>query len=161
MANFKFRMEPLIKLRKMRQEQAERELSQRLSQMMTHKRQIESLEQQIQNYYQQMRDQHTGEIQISGLIADRRYLNHLHQIRHHQLAAMAKSSQLVDKARRQLAEAKKQTDIMQKLKERMFQRFQKEESRRETILLDDLVNAKAAWMTQKMQTGDEIYEDHI
>ncbi len=162
MARFEFRMEPLLKLRKMRQEQSERELAQRLAKMMSDQRQVEALERQILDQYQQIRDQYqAGDIQIMELIADRRYLNQLHQVRHHQLSVLAKSSQLVDKARKHLAEAKKQTDVMQKLKERTYQRFRKEELRRETIALDDLANAKAAWMAQKSQVGEETNEDAV
>jgi len=162
MARFEFRMEPLLKLRKMRQEQSERELAQRLAKMMSDQRQVEALERQILDQYQQIRDQYqAGDIQIMELIADRRYLNQLHQVRHHQLSVLAKSSQLADKARKHLAEAKKQTDVMQKLKERTYQRFRKEELRRETIALDDLANAKAAWMAQKSQVGEETNEDAV
>jgi len=162
MARFEFRMEPLLKLRKMRQEQSERELAQRLAKMMSDQRQGEALERQILDQYQQIRDQYqAGDIQIMELIADRRYLNQLHQVRHHQLSVLAKSSQLADKARKHLAEAKKQTDVMQKLKERTYQRFRKEELRRETIALDDLANAKAAWMAQKSQVGEETNEDAV
>ncbi|MFA5865089.1 MAG: flagellar export protein FliJ [Phycisphaerae bacterium] len=150
MARFEFRMEPLLKLRKMKQEQAERELAVRLTQFMQHRRQVEKIEHQVVEFYQQFRTQHTmGEIRIGGLIADRRYLNHLHQLRHHQLAALARNQQLVDQARKQIAEAKKQTDMMIKLKERMLERFNKEQRKRETIELDDLANAKSAWMMHK------------
>jgi flagellar protein FliJ len=156
MARFEFRLEPLLKLRKMRQEQAERDLAQRLSQVIGHRRQVEQIERQILGCYQEIRDRHTlGEIRITGLIADRRYLNHLHQLRHHELAALAKSQQLADQARRQLAEKKKQTDIMKKLKERMNERFRTEQNRRETRELDDLANAKAAWrLHQDVRTNE-------
>jgi flagellar protein FliJ len=150
MANFKFRMEPLLKLRKMRQEQSERELAQRLSQFLSHRRKIENIDAQILDSYHQFRDQHSaGEIRITGLIADRRYINHLHQVRHHELTVLAKYQQLVDQARTQLAETKKQTDIMVKLKERTLQQFKKDLARRETIELDDLANAKSGWLAQQ------------
>ncbi len=155
MGKFEFRMEPLLKLRKMRQEQAERELAQRLNQFLSHRRQVEKIEGQILDFYRQFRSQHSaGEIRITGLIADRRYLNHLHQLRHHELAVLAKYQQLVDQARKQLAEAKKQTDIMAKLKERMLQRFKKDLARRETLELDDLANAKVAWLAQQVPVGE-------
>jgi flagellar FliJ protein len=155
MGKFEFRMEPLLKLRKMRQEQSERELAQRLSQFLNHRRQVEKIEGQIMDFYQQFRSQHSaGDILITGLIADRRYLNHLHQLRHHELAVLTKYQQLTDQARKQLAEAKKQTDIMVKLKERMLQRFKKDMARLETLELDDLANAKVAWLAQQVPVGE-------
>lgn len=150
MAKFEFRLEPLLKLRKMRQEQSERELAQRLKQFLDHRRKIDQIEGQISDFYNQFRTQHSaGEIRIGGLIADRRYLNHLHQVRHHELAVLAKYQQLVDQARVQLAETKKQTDVMIKLKERMHSQYKKDLAKRETIELDDLVNAKEAWLAQQ------------
>jgi flagellar export protein FliJ len=138
----------------MRQEQSERELAQRLSQFLSHRRKIENIDAQILDFYNQFRNQHSaGEIRITGLIADRRYLNQLHQVRHHELAVLAKHQQLVDQARKQLAESKKQTDIMVKLKERMLQQFKKDAARRETIELDDLANAKSAWTAQQTAVG--------
>jgi len=155
MARFEFRLEALLKLRKMRQEQAERELAQRLSQLRVHERRTAELEGQIADFYGEIRGhQGTGEIRISGLIADRRYLNQLHQLRLHEQAAAARGRQLADQARRQLADRKQQTDIMKKLKERMRQRFQKEVLRREMIALDDLANAKTAWRMQQ-EAGHE------
>jgi flagellar export protein FliJ len=150
MARFEFKFEALMKLRKMKQEQTERELAQRLSQHQSHLQQIEKIHGQIGEYYNQIRQSRlTGQIQVSGLIADRRYLNQLHGMKLHQIAAIAKSQQLVDAARSKVAQAKKQTDIMIKLKERMLQQYQKELNKRETIELDDLANAKAAWQRQR------------
>jgi flagellar protein FliJ len=155
MGKFEFRLEPLLKLRKMRQEQSERELAQRISQFLHHRRQADAIEGQIVDYYRQIRRQHAaGEIQITGLIADRRYLNQLHHLRHQELTAVAKHQQLVDQARRQVAEAKKQTDMMSTLKDKMRQRFQKELNRRQTIDLDDLTNAKVAWTLQREGRGE-------
>jgi flagellar export protein FliJ len=150
MARFEFKFEALLKLRKMKQEQTERELGQRLSQHQHHLQQIEKIHGQIGEHYEQIRQSRlTGEIQVSGLIADRRYLNQLHALKLHQIAAIAKSQQLVDAARSKVAQAKKQTDIMIKLKERMLQQYQKELNKRETIELDDMANAKAAWLRQR------------
>ncbi len=155
MGKFEFRMEPLLKLRKMRQEQSERELAQRLSQLLTHRRQIEKIDGQILDSYQEFRNRHSaGEIRITGLIADRRYINQLHQLRHHEVTVLAKYQKLVDQARMQLAEAKKQTDIMAKLKDQMSQRFKKDLARRETIELDDLANAKSAWLALQVPAGE-------
>jgi len=162
MAKFSFKFEPILKLRKMRLEQCERELAQRLSQFLHHRRQADQIKTQILDFYQRIRSQQIpGEVRIINLMADRRYLNHLHQLHHHQLSAVAKSQQLVDQARRLVAEAKKQNDIMVKLKEHMLQRYRKDMQRRETIELDDLANAKVAWQSQKEMKEALDYENAI
>jgi flagellar FliJ protein len=150
MARFEFKMEALLKLRLMKQQQCERDLAQRVSQLIGHQKQKETIEGQISDYYLQIRSSHLqGDIEISGLIADRRYLNHLHALKLHQIMAISKSQRMVDQARKILAEAKKQTDIMEKLKEKMFIKFKKEMAKKEIIELDDLANSKTAWMMQQ------------
>ncbi|NLE28316.1 MAG: flagellar export protein FliJ [Phycisphaerae bacterium] len=150
MAKFEFKFEALYKLRKMKQEQTERELAQRLNLHHQHLLQVEKINAQIDEHYNQIRQSRlVGNIQITGLIADRRYLNQLHAMKLHQIASLAKSRQLVDTARSKVAQAKKQTDIMTKLKEKMLQQYQKEMLKRETIELDDLANAKAAWQRRR------------
>jgi flagellar export protein FliJ len=157
MAKFEFQFEALLKLRKMKQEQTERELAQRLSQYQLHLTQVEKIHGQITEHYNQIRrSQITGEIEVSGLIADRRYLNQLHAMRLHELTVLAKNKQLVDNARGKVAQAKKQTDIMAKLKEHRLKEYWKEIDKRETVELDDLANARAAWQRRRIADGNEI-----
>lgn len=163
MAGFEFRLEPLLKLRKMRQEQVERELAQRLSVLLEHQRQVASLDDQIVDfYYQVRRSQTSGVIQVTGLLADRRYLNHLHRLRDVERAAVTSHQERVDQTRRKLAEAKKQTDMMEKLKEHQRSRFWKEVQRKETIELDDLTTAKTAWQYQLASSQEAwTHEDAV
>jgi flagellar biosynthesis chaperone FliJ len=132
MAGFDFKFEALLKLRKMKQDQCERNLADR-----------------TQKFLQ-------AEIEVGGLLADRRYLAHLQQIRMQQRTNLTRSEQQVNHARKQLAEAKKQTDIMDKLRERAFEKYRKEIQKRETIELDDLANGKAAWQRQQTRVWEGV-----
>jgi flagellar FliJ protein len=150
MAKFDFKFEALLKLRKMKQDQCERNLAERTKLFLQSRKQVEQVQNQITSHYEEIRQhQLQPQIEVGGLLADRRYLAHLQQIRLHQISALARSQQLLNTARAQLAEAKKQTDIMAKLKEREKEKFRKELLKRETIELDDLANAKAAWQRQR------------
>jgi flagellar export protein FliJ len=150
MAKFDFKFEALLKLRKMKQDQCERELAERTGRFLQSRQHIDQLQGQISDFYGQVRENRLqGQIEVGGLIADRRYLNQLHQLQHHQLLVLAKAQQRVDQARLQLAETKKQTDIMAKLKERALEKHRKEQLKRETIELDDLANVKVAWQRQQ------------
>jgi len=150
MSKFDFKFEALLKLRKMKQDECERNLADRIQRLLQNRRQVELVQNQIDTYLDEIRNhQLKPEIEVGGLLADRRYLAHLHQIRLQQRANMTKSEQLVTLARRQLAEAKKQTDIMTKLREKAFDQYRKDMLKRETIELDDMPNGKAAWQMQK------------
>jgi flagellar FliJ protein len=149
MAAFRFRLEPILKLKKLRQEQMERKVAQCVGEMLKTRQQLDRLDGQIEQLYENIRRSGlVGPLQIGNLIGDRRYLNHLHRLRDHQRTLLAKTIHLVDQAKKGLAEAKKETDIMVKLKEQAHRRFMDERRRKETALLDDLANAKHAWQRQ-------------
>lgn len=149
-------MEAILKLRRMRQEQEERKVAQRVSQFTRARNRLTGVEGQIDGYYDTIRKSTTGEtsIQIDRLIGDRRYLNHLHQVRFSELQAIAKAQELLDKAKLKLAEAKKQTDIMEKVKDKARTRFDTEEQKKERLELDDLATSKFAWLRQTSAEGD-------
>ena len=150
MAGFKFRMEPLLKMRKLKQELSERELAKVLGELLHHQSQLENLERQLDLHYQQIRDQHLmGQIEIDAVIADRRYLNHLHSLRLNQQQMIGHISERVNQARSKLAQAKKQTDIMKKLKEHMYNKYMTEQNKQEIKQIDDLVNARIASKVQR------------
>ncbi|NLX05741.1 MAG: flagellar export protein FliJ [Phycisphaerae bacterium] len=153
MAAFKFRLEPILKLRKLRQEQQERKVAQRVALLVRARDQLAAVDQQIEQHYESIRQTDlVGTLSPDRLIGDRRYLNHLHVVRHTEMQSLAGAQKLVDEAKLELAEAKKQTDIMEKLKERTRERFMAELRRKETLALDDVATSKYAW---RRQMGDE------
>jgi flagellar FliJ protein len=157
MAGFDFKFEALLKLRKMKQDQCERNLADRTQKFLQNRRQVELVQDQIGAYLDEIRQhQLQAEIEVGGLLADRRYLAHLQQIRMQQRTNLTRSEQQVNHARKQLAEAKKQTDIMDKLRERAFEKYRKEIQKRETIELDDLANGKAAWQRQQTRVWEGV-----
>jgi len=150
MAGFKFRMEPLLKMRKLKQEMFERELSKILGELVRCQSQLDGLESQLAMHYEQIRKQHKGgEIDISNVIADRRYLNHLHILRMSQQQIINDVTENVNQARRKLSEAKKQTDIMKKLKEHRYKKYIVELNKQEIKETDDIVNARFASKIQR------------
>ncbi len=150
MAGFKFRMEPLLKMRKLKQELSERELAKVLAELLRHQSQLENLERQLDLHYQQIRSQHSsGQIEIESVIADRKYLNHLHSLRLNQQQMIGSVSERVKQARNRLAQAKKQTDIMKKLKEHLYGKYIAEQNKQEVKQVDDLVNARIAAKIQQ------------
>ena len=154
MSGFKFRMESLLKMRKLKQEMFERKLSKILAELMHYQNQLESIERQLSLHYDQIRSQNAEqEINIDSAIADRRYLNHLHTLRLSHRQMIGKINEDVNLARKQLAEAKKQTDIMKKLKEHMYKKFLAEMNKQEIKENDDIVNARYAAQIQKEKTS--------
>ena len=147
MAKFTFRLEPILKLRKLREQQSQRELAQRLNDLLSHQSQMSKLDTQISQHYDHLRHNRlVGRIEVSALMADRRYLNHLHTIQTRERETVAQAQAKVDQARAQLVETKKQTDIMSKLKEHLYHKHLKDVKRQETRELDDLAGVRTAWL---------------
>lgn len=154
MAKFKFRLEPILKMRKLRQNDTERIVAERIGHMLRARRQLGQVSRQIEQHYDTIRQAGlVGPIDMTALVGNRVYLNHLHQIRHTEIATLAQAQHHVDQAKKDLTEAKKQTDIMEKLRERAKFRFDRERQRAETVELDDLATAKYAWRQQTAGYG--------
>jgi len=149
-ARFKFRLEPILKVRKLRQEQREREVAEQVARLLRTRRELQTVSSQIEQQYEDIRESGlVGPLRVEAMVYSRQYLNHLHQLREGQLAALTNAERLVAQAKKELAEAKKQTDIMAKLKDRAEQRFLQEARRKETASLDDLANSRFAYLTQQ------------
>lgn len=149
-AKFKFIMEPILKMRQLREDQESRHTAQRVAQLLRAERDLDTVERRIKGHYANIRSAGLiGRLSVHALMGDRRHLNHLHQVHHTQLTRVAKARKLVDQARRELARAKRDTDTMSKLKERAYERYTKEQRRRETVMLDDIAASTFAWRRQK------------
>ncbi len=150
MAKFRFRLEPVLKLRKLRQEEKERQLAEVVRELTHYKHQKSQIESQIAEYYTQIRQKCSdGPIEISALIADRRFLNQLHITNTLQEKKITETEYKLNFARSELTQAKKQKDIMEKVKERFWEKFTEEEKKKEAKELDDVTNSKVGWLRQQ------------
>jgi len=139
MARFKFRLEPLLKIRRLEEDQAKRVVAARLRQIRQVQRRIESLQAALLEAGQVMRS-----LVLAGAIVpleatrQRGYIGHVQgQI----LATQAQLQQLnvlLAADRAALAEASKRCKILSKLKERQHQRLIEQENRAEQRAGDEL-----------------------
>lgn len=156
MARFKFRLEAMLKLRHHRQQEKERVVGERTRDMLEVQNRLTQIDRQINQQYTTVRQSCQSQaINIDELVGNRVYLNHLHAAKMTRSRELAAAQTRVEQAKRDLAEAKKQTDIMEKLKEHARERFNKEQAKRETVLLDDMTSAKYAWK-HRTDTEDAV-----
>ena len=80
----------------------------------------------------------TGTLDMAFLAAHRRYALAMQRKALALAQRMAAQQQVVDAARRQLAEAAKQRKIIEKLRERQHDRWRGEQSRKESADLDEI-----------------------
>ncbi len=136
---FVFRLETLLKIRQQREERHQRIVAGRLRQIHQTHRQIADLEQQMRAGQDAIRDnQRPGRIDLQQAIHYRHWIGHLHK---NVLEAQAHLGYLeaeLVRERAALAEAAKQRKILDKLKERQWQRYRENEDRRDVNEADEM-----------------------
>jgi flagellar FliJ protein len=150
---FTFRLDTLLKIRQQREDEQKRVVAERLRQIGQVRDQLDALQNQIRDETDAIRSgQAGGVIDIQQVMRHRSWLGHLHcgvleaEARERFLEARLAQERVV------LAEAVKQRRILAKLKERQFERYQRDEQKRETRESDELATVRYVFSRQ----GDEL-----
>lgn len=139
MARFTFQLQGVLQHRERVEQERQRELSLVQAEMIRLESELGALNQDVQQSTADVRDHHmVGRLDMAYLAAHRRYMLGMQRKVLAVAQKMGQQQVLVDKARDALAEASKQKKILEKLKERHFQRWAAEQARREANDLDEL-----------------------
>jgi flagellar protein FliJ len=154
MGKFVFQLDPVLRHRKSVEEQRQRELGIAQAEMSKMEAELRAIDETARGVSDDVRNNRlTGHLDMSFLAAHRRYVLAMQRKALALAQRMATQQQVVDGARRQLAEAAKQRKIIEKLKERQHQRWRSELSRKEVAGLDE-VNMQLA--VESFFTADHI-----
>ena len=99
----------------------------------------------------------TGPIDVSFLAAHRRYAVAMQRKGNSIVQDMARQQRKVDEAQRLLAEAAKERKVMEKLRERHFERWMAEAARKEQADADE-VGAQFGYRQVVARLGDDLQE---
>ena len=136
---FKFRLEPMLALRRRQADTAKRVVAQRLGRISQARRQIDLLQEQIVQQVQAMRSGPlVGPLDIGRIARHRAWLAHLQRGVFDGMARMRQLQTELVKERAALAEASKRVKIIETLRDRQQQRYYKELDRLETIEADEM-----------------------
>src|SRR5688572_9817014 len=139
MPKFVFQLDAVLRHRKMIEEQRQRELGAVQTVMAAMGAELRSIDEAAKDVADEVRNNRlTGTLDMTFLAAHRRYLLAMQRKAVALAQRMAAQQQLVDSARRQLAEAAKQRKIIEKLKERQHERWKFEQSRKELEQLSEV-----------------------
>jgi flagellar FliJ protein len=140
---FTFRLETLLKIRRQREERHQRIVADRLRQIQEVEDQLTAIAHQIQSEEQAiMANQRQGVIDMQQVVRHRHWLGHLHKCA---LDAKARRGYLeaqLAQERAALAEAAKQRKILDKLKERQWERYRQEQDYQETGEADEMATIR-------------------
>src|SRR5215212_759276 len=132
MPKFVFQLDAVLRHRKMLEDQRMRELGAAQGVLAKMEAELRAMDDTTRGVTSDLRDNRlTGQLDMAFLAAHRRYVLAMQRKAVELAQRMAAQQQVVDAARRALAEAAKQRKIMDKLKERQHERWKSEQSRKE------------------------------
>ncbi len=151
---FEFRLETVLKLRKQDEDAAKRVVAERLREIRGVEAEITGLRGQIAQQLDAFRETNAaGQLDMTQISRHRFWLTHLDRgvlLGQHRLAELHGE---LAKERAALAEARKRVRILEKLKERQYERYRKELDRAEAIENDEI--GKAIYLRQQQGVESE------
>lgn len=139
MLKFVFQLDGVLRHRRSLEEQRQRELCAAQTEMTQMQAELQSIDEAARGVSTDVRDNRlTGTLDMAFLAAHRRYALAMQRKALDLAQRMAARQQVLDTARRQLAEAAKQRKMIEKLRERQQERWRGEQSRKETAELEEV-----------------------
>jgi flagellar FliJ protein len=138
MPKFVFPLEALLRQRLHAERERQRELATRQAEMVRLQQELKGLNDELQGSARDMKANHlTGPLDVAFLAAHRRYSLAMQQKGMGLVQDMARQQKKVDDAQRLLAEAAKERKVIEKLREKQFERWKQETVRKEQADADE------------------------
>jgi len=139
MARFVFKLAGVLKQRLHEERRRQRELAERQANLAALQQRLKELNDRVQQTNDDVRSNHlTGPLDMNFLAAHRRFLAATQRGAVEIVQRMAIAQKQVDEALAHLAEASKQRKIIEKLREKQFERWRAEQDRKEVAELDEV-----------------------
>jgi flagellar protein FliJ len=139
MKKFRFRLNPLLRLRKQQQDQKKRVVGELVRQIHQHQRQAVELAEAVRREGDLLREQYQrGHVDMDWIGHYYRFVTHTRQAIRGRIETVGRIQTQLQTARQDLAQAAQKTRILEKLKEKQYQRYQKEVNRLEILDLDEI-----------------------
>lgn len=139
MAKFWFNLEGVLKHRKFQEQQKQRSLSIVQGQMTVLKNELQALNDTVQKSTDDLRTNRlVGRLDMGFIAAHRRFLIGVSTKAGEIMQKIARLQVQVEAAQKELAEAAKQRKIIEKLRERQYERWKRELDAKELAALDEV-----------------------
>lgn len=139
MAVFQFNLQGVLRHREHIEQQHQRAVGELLAQMAAMQAELQSLNDTVSDSTEQLRTSHlTGSINLGYLTAHRRFMLATRAKAAELMQQMSRLQQQIDQARQLLSEAARQRKIIEKLKEKQFDRWRDDQQRKELAALDEI-----------------------
>ena len=139
MARFVFPLDSVLRHRKHAEQERLRDLAACQAEMTRLQNELKALNDAMQGSARDMKDNHlTGPLDVAYLAAHRRYAVAMQRKGRSLVQEMARQQRKVDESQQRLAEAAKERKVIEKLRERQFERWKGEVARKELAEADEV-----------------------
>ncbi len=152
MKGFQFRLEPVLNLRRHREETLQIQLAESQRTLDREIRRLRDLEAEMSDHTQRLaRAQALGPLDIDRLQRESLYLALLERRLEEQRSTVEKQSRRVDEDREAVLQASRERKALEKLREALLLSFAREEARKEQKTAEDLATARHVRRQQGLQ----------
>lgn len=139
MKQFQFRLQPLLKLRKQQEDQKKRAVGVLMTQIHDLQKQALELAEAIQSEGDRLKQQYLeGKVDLHWVAHYRRYVTSVQRAIAEKIQEATSIQGKLHQARGELAEAAKQTKILEKLKEKQQKQYERKLQRKENREMDEM-----------------------
>jgi len=139
MKKFKFRLENLLRLRRQEEDQKKQVVGILMSKIQEQQQQALEMAAAIQQEGQKLKQHYTeGTVDLDWVGHYRVYVMHLQQAINERIKKVAEIQEKLKVAREELVKAAQQTKILEKLRERQKERYDRASQRIETVQQDEI-----------------------
>ena len=145
MKRFRFKLDPLLRIRRHHEQQAERDLAAVNSELISVNDELSRLSGEVQLPVTEAApaQKSDGRLDLSSLYARHAYLNRMQQEIEAGMRARSEVEERLSDVRERFQEAHRETEVLSRLREVRSARHYAEERRVEAVELDDVVGSRA------------------
>ncbi|NDD28127.1 MAG: flagellar export protein FliJ [Proteobacteria bacterium] len=139
---FTFQLESLLEMRKLGEQRVQARLAERMRISEAERVVLAELEATAATYRAELERRQRGVVDIHEVMTYMEYIGALDGRMHAQRARIADADAEVDRVRAELVRATQQKKAVEKLRERQFEDYTKEQQRAETLYLDEMSSTR-------------------
>ncbi len=148
MKRFEFRLEGLLRIRRVEEERCLKELRERQGAMAAKQQEIDAILLEKTRQIEQLRSLESGPLSIDELLAHRRYLNSLNKSLLEKEAELPALYQGILEAQKLANAAARERKVIERLRERRYSEYLEEARRQESAELDEMTQVRAGTLRQ-------------
>lgn len=140
MAKFVYRMQSILDIKEKLEEQARQEFAQANRRLLEENEKLEKLYQRKEQYEQNGRKLLSDSLKVTDILENEEAIARMQEFIVYQQDAVAKAEALVEEAREKLTQARQESKMHQRLKEKAFENFVEEMKAAEAKEVDELTS---------------------